>query len=288
MCIIAIKNKGIELPNEQILETMFKNNSDGAGFMYAADNKVIIQKGYMTFHSFMSAFKKLEQKYNLTDIPIVMHFRIATSGQVDAGTCHPFPIASKRKYLRRQYTETDIGVVHNGIIPIAAPDNMSDTMQYIKENLWEYKKHQCDFYTNKKWQKRIEKEIMSKMAFLDSAGQVYTIGDFINDDGMVYSNRSYKNQTFFLGYERFLDYYSQCNLCPIDGYIVTNCGNLIDCEDGLYLIDKYGKVYEYDFIMDLAAPIEATAYTYESLPFYYNEKQAMYFRVSENSFFMLE
>lgn len=115
--------------SKQIPETMFKNNSDGAGFMYAVDNKVIIQKGYMTFHSFMSALKKLEQTYDLTELPIVMHFRIATSGQVDAGTCHPFPIAGKRKQLRKQYFETDIGVVHNRIIPIASPDNMSDTMR---------------------------------------------------------------------------------------------------------------------------------------------------------------
>ena len=97
MCIIAIKNKGIELPSEQILETMFKNNSDGAGFMYAVDNKLIIQKGYMTFRSFMSALKKLEQKYDLTEIPLVMHFRIATSGQVDSRDLSPIHYSKKTK-----------------------------------------------------------------------------------------------------------------------------------------------------------------------------------------------
>jgi len=287
MCIIAIKNKGINMPNEQTLETMFKNNSDGAGFMYAVDNKVIIQKGYMTFHSFMSALKKLEQRYNLTELPIVMHFRIATSGQVDAGTCHPFPIAGKRKYLRRQYTETDIGVVHNGIIPIASPDNMSDTMQYVKERLWEYKKRQCNFYTHRKWQKRIEKEIMSKMVFLNNSGDIYMIGDFITDDGMVYSNRSYEERSFIFGYDRYLDYHSKSQLCPIDGYLITSYGTLIDCEDGLYLINKYGKVYEYDFIMDIAIPIEASTYTYEDLPFYYNDTVVIYFNVSDGECLLL-
>ena len=37
MCIIAIKEKGIDMPNEKILETMFEHNPDGAGFMYAKD-----------------------------------------------------------------------------------------------------------------------------------------------------------------------------------------------------------------------------------------------------------
>ena len=287
MCIIAIKNKGINLPSERTLETMFKNNSDGAGFMYSIDNKVIIHKGFMTFHSFMSALNKLEEKYDITKLPIVMHFRIATSGHVDAGTCHPFPIAAKRKHLRKQYIETDIGIVHNGIIPIAAPDNMSDTMQYVKERLWEYKKCKPNFYTNKKWQRRIEKEIMSKMVFLDNTGEIYTIGDFVTDDGMIYSNHSYEERSFLFGYDRFFDYHSQMKLCPIDGYIITSLGNLIDCEDGLYLISKYGKIYEYDFIMDVAVPIDATAYTYETLPFYYNDSVAMYFNVSDESLFLL-
>lgn len=39
MCIIAIKKKGNPLPSESIMETMFKNNSDGAGFAYHLNGK---------------------------------------------------------------------------------------------------------------------------------------------------------------------------------------------------------------------------------------------------------
>ena len=81
MCIIAIKDKGIKLPNEKTLETMFWNNSDGAGFMYAKDGKVVIRKGFMTFRAFKSALDGIDDVDNL---PLVMHFRIATSGNVDA------------------------------------------------------------------------------------------------------------------------------------------------------------------------------------------------------------
>ena len=288
MCIIAIKNKGINLPSDKTLETMFKNNSDGAGFMYAVDNKVIIHKGFMTFRSFKLALDKLSKQYDITDLPLVMHFRIATSGQVDGGTTHPFPLSGKRKNLRKQYIETDIGIVHNGIIPIKSPHNMSDTMQYIAKQLTVYKRIQADFYTSEHWRKKIEKEIQSKMVFLDRTGEIYMIGDFVTDNGMIYSNHSYEERSFLFGYERFLDYNPKSKLCPIDGYITTDCGSLIDCEDGLYLISKYGQVYEYDFSFDVAVPIDASAYTYENVPFFYNESQAMYFNVSDYHSVLIE
>ena len=283
MCIIAIKKQGVKMPCEEVLETMFKNNPDGAGFMYTADDRVVIHKGFMNYQSFRTALKKLEVSYNLTELPLIMHFRIATSGQVDAGTCHPFPIASKRKILRKSYMETDIGVVHNGIIPIDAPENMSDTMQYIAKKLSLYQKIHNNFYIHKTWQKRIEKEIHSKMAFLNSKGDIYTIGDFIKEpDGMIYSNYSFEARSFIYNYRDFLfDYPEYKKLSPIDGYIILDSGSLVDCEDDLYLIDKYGRVYEYDFSMDIATEIDAQAYTHEGMPYYYDETSAMYFYVSE-------
>lgn len=288
MCIIAIKNKGINLPSEKTLETMFKNNSDGAGFMYEVDNKVIINKGFMTFRSFKSALDKLSKQYDITELPLVMHFRIATSGQVDGGTTHPFPIFEKRKILRKQYIETDIGVAHNGIIPIKASHNMSDTMQYIAKHLTVYKRIQSDFFTQEHWRRKIKNEIQSKMVLLDNSGEIYMIGDFVTDNGMVYSNHSYEERSFVFGYERFLDYHPKSKLCPIDGYLTTDCGKLIDCEDGLYLISKDGQVYEYDFSLDVAVPIEASAYTYENFPFFYNESQAMYFNISDYHSVLIE
>ena len=288
MCIIAIKNKGVSLPSEQTLEAMFKNNSDGAGFMYATDNKVIINKGFMTFRSFKSALDKLKEEHDITSLPLIMHFRIATSGQVDGGTTHPFPLSAKRKQLRKQHIETDIGIVHNGIIPIKTPNNMSDTMQYIAKQLTVYKRIQADFYTSEHWRRKIEKEIKSKMVFMDNNGEIYMIGDFITDKGMIYSNHSYEEHSFVFGYEKFLDYTPQSKLCPIDGYITTHCGELVDCEDGLYLISKYGQVYEYDFNFDVAVPITATAYTYESVPFFYDESHAFYFNVSDYHSIMIE
>ena len=280
MCIIAIKNKGVSMPDETTIETMFKNNSDGAGFMYAADGKVYIEKGFMNLKDFKKALNKLSHKYDLTDIPVVMHFRIATSGGIDKGTCHPFPITSKRKILRRCQLVTDLAIAHNGVIKISAPDNMSDTMQYVSQKLSLYKRIQPDFYMHKHFLKRIENEIKSKMVFLNGNGEIVTVGEFVSEnDGMVYSNTSYKRYTYTFLDDDFYAYSSyftdEAMLCPIDGYVIRD-GKLIDCADDLYMIDKHGNVYLYDFDFDFAYQTDGQAFTYSGTPYYYDQNSAMY------------
>lgn len=52
MCIIIVKPKGRELPSNEIFENCWKHNYHGAGFMYHINNKVIIDKGFMTLYDF--------------------------------------------------------------------------------------------------------------------------------------------------------------------------------------------------------------------------------------------
>ena len=52
MCIIAAKPAGVAMPSAEKIENMWNRNSDGAGIMYAVDNKVHIEKGFMTYASF--------------------------------------------------------------------------------------------------------------------------------------------------------------------------------------------------------------------------------------------
>ena len=281
MCIIAIKNKGITLPDESTLITMFENNPDGAGFMYACNGNVFIEKGFMSYNEFKAGLDKLSEKYDVSALPLVMHFRIATSGNVDKGTTHPFPVSSKRKILRKTSYTTDLAIVHNGIIPISAPKNMSDTMEYVAKKLTTYKGIQTDFYKHKHYLKRIEKEIKSKMVFLDKNGYISKIGDFITkDNGMIYSNSSYMDRHYYYDFDKLFGYCPTAMLSPIDGYIVSKDGEIIDSDDGLYLIDKHGNVYEYSFALDMALKIEAVcAYAYSGMPYVYDEKEAMYFDV---------
>ncbi|MBQ3037725.1 MAG: hypothetical protein IJD30_00955 [Clostridia bacterium] len=274
MCIIAIKKKNVLLPDENIFETMFKNNSDGAGFMYNLNGRVIIQKGYMTYDDFKNALNRLKGSIDVYHTAIVFHFRIATHGSVCKGLCHPFPLSDKISILEHEYSSCKLGIVHNGIISSVKPrKGVSDTMEYIVSKLYTRAKQHPDFYKSKKIRKTILNEIDSKMAFLDGNGDVYTVGNFIEDNGILYSNESYKEITYNF---KYFDYCTSfIEVSPLDeGYIISN-SDIIECEYGQYFIDKNGRIYEYDFCYDFAYEIKGTAYTHYGLPVFFNEDNSI-------------
>lgn len=69
MCIIAIKPAHQKMIDESIIETMFENNPDGAGYMYAYNNRVHINKGFMTLKELLNSLDKLKKKINIDEIP---------------------------------------------------------------------------------------------------------------------------------------------------------------------------------------------------------------------------
>lgn len=201
MCIIVCKPAGIKLPSKERLERCFNINKDGAGFMFIEKNKVRIERGYFTFEDF---YKDLKHSIKL-DTPCVMHFRIGTHGTKSADNTHPFAVSDNDMFLKNQRCYTDVGVAHNGIISLTSSsysshvngiwssDNTSDTYKFVKEYLSliieNYK-----FYQDDNALKLIEKLIGSsnKLAFLSKDGHIQMINNFIEDEGIFYSNSSYK------------------------------------------------------------------------------------------------
>ena len=192
MCIIAAKPTGVQPPDASTLRKMWDANSDGAGFMYNMNGKVNIQKGLMTFEDFTKAWNKLSKSVDMKKTAIVLHFRITTHGGTKPENCHPFPISDNVEVLKRLHITTDLGVAHNGIIDSVIPrKDISDTMEYIATQLAPLKKALPRFYENKHAMLMVKNAIDSKMAFLTGDGKIYTIGDFINSNGMLYSNSTY-------------------------------------------------------------------------------------------------
>ena len=116
MCIIIVKPKGRELPSNEIFENCWKHNYHGAGFMYHINNKVIIVKGFMTLYDFLKRMSSIKNEINILDTTMVFHFRISTSGNIDKGNCHPYPVSLDTNKLRLVNCETNLAVAHNGII----------------------------------------------------------------------------------------------------------------------------------------------------------------------------
>lgn len=187
MCVIACSPRGVQFPDENTIRKMWYANDDGAGFCYEMDGRVHIEKGFMNVEDFIKAVNALEEIAGW-DTPAIFHFRIGTAGGNTAQNTHPFPIENNYGKLKELSYIGNLAVAHNGCIPIDNDIGVSDTMTYIKNYMSLYRKLDKHFYQNKIFQRAIEEQTKSKLAFLDEKGTITTIGNFTEIDGILYSN----------------------------------------------------------------------------------------------------
>ena len=273
MCIIVIKPAGVKMPAMNVLENCWYNNNDGAGLMYAAGGSVYIKKGFMTLATFKDALNQLEKTIDIVNTPLVLHFRITTHGETSPGNTHPFPVTEKLPLLKMTKFKAPLGVAHNGIIDIKpSKKDISDTMEYVINQLAPLYQLKKDFYQRSAGKKLIYNFIKSKMVFLDGKGRIETVGDFITDNGILYSNSSYKARTVYYKWDLWnfgIDWYeSKCGkymtwLTEDDGYIIAD-GNILSAD--YCLTDRQGNLYWYDMDADIAVPIDGTLYNHEGQP----------------------
>lgn len=189
MCIIAYKPAGEKFPSDKKMRAMFKNNPDGAGFMYADGDSVVIKKGFMKYSDFRRAYVSIAAR---RDLPVVFHFRIATHGGISRAMCQPFPLSSKLKRLKSLDTRAAVGVAHNGIIPMTSDArDISDTALFIKKYLGRI----TDSGIDDAALDIIDACIDSKMVILEKNGAAQVIGrGWKCDGGVWYSNTSYETR----------------------------------------------------------------------------------------------
>lgn len=196
MCIIVVKEKGQEMPNNEILENCFERNPDGAGIMYNDKDRVIIKKGFMNVKELEKELEKIE---DIKNKGLVIHFRIGTSGTNSAGNTHPYEITKKFWNYKKLDSACDLAVAHNGIISKYTPKgqnkhNFNDTQLYILKRLASLP---AGFYKDNKTLEKIGEETNSRFAFLDSKGNITTCGSgWLTDKGIKYSNSSYIKYDF--------------------------------------------------------------------------------------------
>jgi glutamine phosphoribosylpyrophosphate amidotransferase len=90
MCVAILTKAGCRI-SEDALKRAFHNNGDGGGFAYIKDGKVEIAKGYMTEKAAQDKYAALiDEGFNVN--PMLIHFRIATTGIVGRDNCHPFAV----------------------------------------------------------------------------------------------------------------------------------------------------------------------------------------------------
>lgn len=239
MCIIVAKPKGVDLPSKETLRECFRGNPDGAGFMYQDKDKkkVIFKKGYMGFRRF---YRDIMRTLEQGDVSMVMHFRITTHGGTSQANTHPFPISSNESDLIKLGGITDIAMAHNGIISgytdVKAP-TLSDTQLFIRDYVSVFKELNTDFYKNERVLDMLDTEARSKLCFLDKDGDITIVGNFINDNGVLYSNGTYKS-------------YAPTHVSPYRGYTgyVHNRYEYEDDADDINEDRLYDRTYDDDTI----------------------------------------
>jgi len=158
MCVIIYKPSKANITKE-VLRDCWADNPDSGGFMLADNGKLSIVKGFMAFKKFYKQYRKYENKYPNSNF--VIHFRIATHGNIDNSNCHPF------------YVSKNIGFAHNGVLScmdVLPKSDKSDTKLFCEEVL---KKLPSGFLNKKEYQIILEsmaKNEYSKFAFLTNDG----------------------------------------------------------------------------------------------------------------------
>jgi len=178
MCI-AILNTSDTL-SKTTFHTCWQNNPDGAGIAYYDSGTIMIIKEMDCVDRLYDSYRRLREHNRC---PMILHFRIATSGSVDEDNCHPFEVAG------------GMAMAHNGIIDNVVPtSSISDTRVFISEIL-DYLPD--DFIYNAGIRELLSGFIdTSKLIFLDRYGMYHIInenlGHWDDDHSNWYSNFSYQ------------------------------------------------------------------------------------------------
>ena len=191
MCIICVSKPGCEQPSVKTLRTMFLLNPHGAGYMVARGGKVFIHKGFMNIEEFLNAVRR--ERFTAAD-SVVYHFRISTQAGVNPEMTHPFPLSNQPRMMRALDLTCRCGIAHNGIIHLTSdPGNhrYSDTAIFITDYLSTLIHKPADL-RNQALLETIYTLARSKFAIMDGGGYVATVGEFIEDHGLLYSNDSYQ------------------------------------------------------------------------------------------------
>lgn len=195
MCIICVSQSGIHQPTDATIRAMFRSNPHGAGYMFARDGKVTIHKGFMNIDDFLAA---VHAEHFTAEDSVVYHFRISTQAGVNPAMTHPFPLSNQPRMMRVLDLTCRCGVAHNGIIRLTSDPNnkvYSDTAIFITDYLSQIIHRKADL-RNPETLNLIWKLAQSKFAILDGSGYVATVGHFINDRGLLFSNDSYRNSWY--------------------------------------------------------------------------------------------
>jgi len=186
MCIICYHEEGKPMPTLQEIQNCWSNNPDGAGLAWYLPDEDMwqVEKGFMNQQAFEDRYEELDFKKE--DL-FVLHWRISTSGLVDAARTHPFPLTDRCENMTTLKYKRKKIVFHNGVVG-AGEGDFSDTMVAIRDwvdPLWKYVKDDKIYY--------LLEDLWSPSRVLICEGDsIMELGNWITNEGLMWSNDGFK------------------------------------------------------------------------------------------------
>lgn len=177
MCIAILQRSNSEDLDWDTFERCSQRNDDGMGLMWVENGEIKVWKSLDRLDLMFDKYKDLREKYNM---PIALHFRNATKGEVTLDNCHPF------------FVNEDMAMMHNGTLSIKVDEKgKSDTLEFrdhILRNMPEGWIHDSE------WRKMVNKYSgWSRFILTCSTGEFYVINE---DEGYWVDNVWYSNNDF--------------------------------------------------------------------------------------------
>lgn len=197
MCVIVYKPAGCPMPGRDVLKACWSANQDGAGMMLPSGGRVHIRKGFMEWDAFETALAETCASCDADALPIAMHFRIATHGEVKPGCCHPFPVCGSASQMRATEQDAAIGFMHNGVLSgLPTSDAVSDSMAFAKRVLSPLDRLSGNLLGDADMRKVIGASTQgSRFLLMDGEGDVRTFGRWTSEDGVMFSNDNWMRRS---------------------------------------------------------------------------------------------
>lgn len=187
MCIALVCPEGAR-PPKKVLQKCFENNPDGAGYAFPSKSGVVIRKGFYTFRSFWRDYRTFAPKHST----ILIHFRIATSGQIDGENCHPFRVTK------------NLAMIHNGNLAGKIGldcSQLSDTALFVANILLPIVEQSKNVWRTEPFKYLMQEAtgITNKCALLDESGHYAIFNEKQGEwkDGVWFSNKSFGDDKVF-------------------------------------------------------------------------------------------
>lgn len=181
MCIIAIKKRGVKFPSVETIKNMCENNPDGFAMVYNIRGEKTRVIRSLNSDDILEAYKKL-LKHSYKKVAFFMHARIKTHGTININNCHGW-----------YSDECKLHFAHNGVLKITNRDDMTDSETFLRDIF-------TPAFLYRGWtgaELAIDACIgTSKFVFMENDGTIHHYGQYKDDEGMLYSNDSYKEQSW--------------------------------------------------------------------------------------------